>query len=116
VKMEVEVCDNCNNNIAKVKCDMCGNVICLGCGIIMHFRESSSNDYFIFLERKCLTENWLSNESIKNFIVCKKCEKETRNAMGGFARLSREQQRILEGELIKIMKEKMEALLLANKL
>jgi hypothetical protein len=116
VKKEVEVCDICTDSFAKVRCDMCGNMICLECGIIMHFRESSNNDYFIFLERKYLTEHWLSNESIKNFIVCKKCEKETRNAMNGFAKLPREKQMILEGELIKIMKEKMEALILANKL
>jgi hypothetical protein len=116
MRREVEVCDNCNNNLAKVKCDMCGNVICLGCGITMHFRESSNNDYFIFLERKYLTENWLSDESIKNFIVCKKCEKEIKSAIEGYVRLPREQQRILEGELIEMMKEKMEALILANKI
>jgi hypothetical protein len=95
---------------------MCGNVICLGCGIIMHFRESQNRDYILLLERRFLTKDWLSNESIKNFIVCKKCEKETRSAMLGFVKLPREQQMILEGELIKIMKEKMEALILANKI
>jgi Fe2+ or Zn2+ uptake regulation protein len=116
VKREVEVCDNCNNNLARVKCGMCGNLICLECGIILHFRESQSSDYLIFLERKFLTKNWLSNESIKNFIVCNKCGKETRNAMDNFAKLPREKQMILEGELIKIMKEEMEALLLANKI
>jgi hypothetical protein len=116
VKREVEVCDICNNNLAKVKCNMCEKVVCLECGIIMHFRESQSRDYLIFLERKFLAKDWLSNESIKNFIVCDKCEKETRNAMDGFARLPREKQMILEGELVKMMKEKMEALLLANKI
>jgi hypothetical protein len=116
MKKEVEVCDICTNSFAKVRCDMCGNMICLNCGIIMHFRESCNSDNFIFLSRLYLTKDWLSNESIKNFIVCKKCEKEIRDAMDGFVKLPREKQRILEGELIKIMKEKMEALVLANKL
>jgi hypothetical protein len=118
VKKEVEVCDICNNNLAKVRCDMCERVVCLECGIIVHFRGSQSRDYLIFLERNFLTKqsSWLSNESIKNFIVCNKCEKETRNAMDGFTSLPREKQMILEGELIKMMKEKMEALLLANKI
>jgi hypothetical protein len=118
MKREVEICDICTNSFAKVRCDMCGNMICLGCRIIMHFRESHNLDNFIFLSRLYLTKDkdWLANESIKNFIVCSKCEKEIRDAMDGFVKLPREQQRVLEEELIRIMKEKMEALVLANKL
>ena len=80
MKKEVEVCDICNNSFAKVRCDMCGNMICLNCGIIMHFKEWHNTDYFIVLSKKYLKGDWLSNESIKNFIVCKKCEREIGNA------------------------------------
>jgi len=114
--MEVEVCDICKNILAKVKCDMCGNVICLECGIILHFREAQTSDYYVFLERIFLTGKWLANESIKNFILCNKCDKETRNVMNDFMKLPRENKVGLEKELIKIMKEKMESLLLANKI
>jgi hypothetical protein len=82
----------------------------------MYFKDSPSSDIFISLTKIYLTRNWLANESIKNFIVCKKCETEIADAMDGFVKLPREQQRILEGELVKIMKEKMEALVLANKI
>jgi hypothetical protein len=116
MKKEVEVCDICNNSFAKVKCDMCGNMICLGCGFIMYFRESRNSDNFILLSRMNLTKEWLANESVNNFIVCNKCEKETRDAMDGFVKLPREQQRVLEEELIRTMKEKMEALVLASKI
>lgn len=123
MKKEVEVCDICTNSFAKVRCDMCGNMICLDCGIkfreircLMYFKGSPSSDNFIFLSRIYLTKDWLANESIKNFIVCKKCETEIADAMDGFVELPREQQRALEEELIRIMKEKMEALILANKL
>jgi len=114
--MEVEVCDICNDNLAKVKCDMCENVICLECGIILYFRESQTSDYYMFLERTLLTNKWLANESIKNFILCDKCAKETKNVMNDFMKLPKENKVDLERELIKIMKEKMESLLLANKI
>ena len=116
MKKEVIVCDVCTDNFAKVKCDYCGNEICLECGSILYFQKGQNNDYLIHLSRHHLTSSWLKNESIKHFIVCQKCEKEIADTVDGFAKLPIEKRKIIEGELIRIMKERMDALLLANKL
>jgi hypothetical protein len=111
MKMEVEICDSCKSMVAKHQCFICKNMLCSSCASGIYIGKS---------EPLAIRTTQISsiNKDERKYIssICDKCRVELRDMIGKFEQMKIEKQALVDKEIILFIKEKMESVLLADKI
>lgn len=114
MKEMTTLCDVCKEKVAKAKCCLCKNDVCMGCARMFGIgKESSFTREFIFDVRL-----WKTTEEEKKVIniICMNCLRNLYERIDRFGKTNPRNKKIFNLKVLKFFKENLESIVVADKL